>query len=218
MEQKSNWSILSTKKLSLPQQELVLNTGVGLVHYDILEIEAVNSRLQLEGNGVIVTSKNALFALHQVPKTTPLFCVGEITASLITSHDVVFVAENAGELAQYLIKNHSHVSLDYVCSEQRRDELPHLLRSHKMSLKEHIVYRSHAVNKSFDRIFAAVLFYSPRGVLAFAKANKSQPHRAVCIGETTAKEAKKWFNNVLVAKKPTVENTIVTTIKSLRND
>ena len=83
---------------------------------------------------------------------------------------------------------------------------------------EVIVYESAVVEKSFDRIFAAVLFYSPRGVYAFAKANKQQPQQAICIGETTAAAAREVFPNVIVANKQTVENVLVTAIKLLRDD
>ena len=141
-----------------------------------------------------------------------------MTSGLIQKHNVSFTAQNAQELAAHIIENHHHKSFDYLCSEQRRDELPDLLKAQKIELKEHIVYRSVAVVRSFDRIFAAVLFYSPRGVSAFAKANKFQPHHVICIGETTATEAKKWYKNVRIANKATVENTIVTAIKLLKND
>lgn len=191
---------------------------MGLVHYDVLEIEPVVHQLQLSGDAVIITSKNALTALENVPVTTPVFCVGTVTSGLIHHHVVKFTAQNAQELAAHIIEQHQHQSFDYLCSEQRRDELPDLLRAQKIELKEHIVYRSVAIVKSFDRIFAAVLFYSPRGVSAFAKANSLQSHHTICIGETTATEAKKWFKNVRIANKSTVENTIVTAIKLLRND
>jgi uroporphyrinogen-III synthase len=218
MPQQQTKSILSTKKLTAPQQELILNAGMGLVHYDVLKTEPVEHQLRLGGDAVIITSKNALTALEKIPITTPVFCVGTVTSGLIHNHVVKFTAQNAQELAAHIIEKNHNQSFDYLCSEQRRDELPDLLRAQKIELKEHIVYRSVAIVKSFDRIFAAVLFYSPRGVSAFAKANNFQPHHCICIGETTATEAKKWFQNVRIANKSTVENTIVTAIKLLRND
>ncbi|MGB5980700.1 MAG: uroporphyrinogen-III synthase [Nonlabens sp.] len=210
-------TILSTKLLTLPQQELILNAGIGLVHYDVLEIEKSHENLMLNGDAVIITSKNALDAIkkHQIDK--PVFCVGEVTAALLSDYQVVFTAQNARELADYLIENQSHLSFDYLCGSHRRDELPELLKSQNINLTEHIAYHSSEVSKSFDRTFARVLFYSPRGVLAFAKANLP-PKTAVCIGNTTAAEARKHFKTVLTATKPTVTNTIVTAIKSLKND
>ncbi len=225
MPLKENVSILSTKKLTAPQQELILNAGIGIVHYDVLETQQLEHKLPLSSDAVIITSKNALTALANVPVTTPVFCVGTVTSGLIENHEVKFTAQNAQELAEHIIQEHNNQSFDYLCSEQRRDLLPDLLRAQNIELVEHIVYRSTAVLKSFDRIFAAVLFYSPRGVSAFApacrtgrKANSLQSHHAICIGETTATEAKKWYKNVRIANKATVENTIVTAIKLLKND
>ena len=220
-------TILSTKKLTSPQQELILNTGMGLVHFDILEIEHCEINDQLHSDAIIITSKNAIPALEKIAIKKPIFCVGQVTAELLKEHEVSFIADNATELAHYIIKNQSTLSFDYLCGSHRRDELPDLLKAQNIRVKEHIVYHSHKVSKSFDRTFARVLFYSPRGVLAFAKANSSpRPFqgkesgkiKAVCIGNTTAAEARKHFTNVITATKPTVTNTIITAIKSLKND
>jgi uroporphyrinogen-III synthase len=106
-----------------------------------------------------------------------------------------------------------------LCSKQRRKELPALFLDHNIPLKVLFVYRSIAIMKSFDRTFAAVTFYSPRGVHAFAKANPSnQPLIAICIGNTTASTATHYYKNVKIATRQTIENTLITAIKALRND
>jgi uroporphyrinogen-III synthase len=211
-------SVLSTKKLTLAQQELLLNAGVGVVHFDILNTEWVQTPLNLHGDAVIITSKNALKALEQVPFSTPVYCVGSVTASMVNTHQVAFVAQNGLELAQHISQHHNNQQFDYLCSEQRRDELPDFLKAQNIALNAHIVYRSHEVLRRFDRIFAAVLFFSPRGVIAFAKANPNKTPHTICIGTTTATEAAKWYDKVSIAAQPTVENTIVTAIKLLKND
>ena len=53
----------------------------------------------------------------------------------------------------------------------------------------------------------AVMFYSPSTVESFVRSNKNEVI-AFCIGETTAKEAKKHFDDVRIAKVPTVESVI----------
>ncbi|BAO54622.1 uroporphyrinogen-III synthase, divergent, Flavobacterial type [Nonlabens marinus S1-08] len=149
-----------------------------------------------------------------------VYCVGTTAAAELQTMGISpkIVAENARELALLLIEKLPNANFTYLCSNHRRDELPDLFKSHKVALKEIIVYHSAIVQKSFDRIFAAVLFYSPRGVIAFAKANKHQPQCSICIGETTAAAARKLFENVHVATKQTVENVLVTAIKILRDD
>ena len=52
-----------------------------------------------------------------------------------------------------------------------------------------------------------VLFYSPSTVESYMQSN-SADKIAFCIGESTAKEARKHFEKVEVAKVPTVESVI----------
>ena len=117
-----------------------------------------------------------------------------------------------------IIEDYSTKDFTYICGVHRRDELPQALLSTQINFTEVKVYDSIAVEKSFDCIFDAVMFFSPRGVHAFAKANPQNLHLAICIGETTATAARMYTQNVKVAHKTTVENTIVTAVKALRND
>ncbi|WP_213520923.1 uroporphyrinogen-III synthase [Nonlabens sp.] len=215
-------SILSTKRLTEPQVELVLNTGYSLTHYDLLKIQPIGIDSIENWDQVIVSSQNAIPALVAHRKFLKnVYCVGEVTAFYLKKKGIhpIHIANNAVDLAKTLINNYPDKSFLYLCSEQRRDELPSLFLKENIPLKELFVYRSIAVMKSFDRIFAAVIFYSPRGVHAFAKANPhNQPLNAICIGKTTASTAASYYNNVTIATKQTVENTLITAIKALRND
>jgi len=215
-------TLLSTKKLTFTQQQLVENSGIGLVHYDILKIvqREFGNKPEIFEN-VIITSKNAIPAAFEWKKNIKnIYCVGDITADRLVFHGFTpqLVASDSATLAQKIISNHADKKFTYFCGDHRRDELPQLLAQNNIALKELIVYESVIVNKSFDRTFAAVLFYSPRGVIAFAKANKHQPQYAICIGETTATAAREFFSKVVVATKQTIENVIVTAIKTVRDD
>ena len=55
-----------------------------------------------------------------------------------------------------------------------------------------------------------VMFYSPSTVQSYKQENVVNDANGIafCIGETTAKEAKKHFKDVRVAKVPTVESVI----------
>lgn len=215
-------TLLSTKKLSFPQQQLVEHSGVGLIHYDILRIKNREVTAFPEDiPNVIITSKNAFPALlDRRQQIKNVYCVGDVTAEQLVFHGFLpqIVASDARTLAEKIISGNSHKTFTYFCGEHRRDELPQLFADNNITLNEVIVYESEIVEKSFDRIFAAVLFYSPRGVYAFAKANKHQPQCAICIGETTATAAREVFPKVVVANKQTVENVLTTAIKLLRDD
>lgn len=215
-------TLLSTKRLSFPQLQLVEHSGVGCVHFDILKIKRRQiDQIPQNIQNVIITSKNAISALLECRQHVKnIYCVGDKTTEQLLFHGMMpqLTASDGATLADKIIASHSSKSFTYLCGDHRRDELPEKLATHQIKCEEVIVYESAVVEKSFDRIFAAVLFYSPRGVFAFAKANKHQPQHAICIGETTAAAAREYFPNVVVATKQTVENVLTTAIKLLRDD
>lgn len=217
-------SVLSTKRLTAPQRERLLASRLGIVDYDSLDIEPVEvAQKPKPGAGIIITSKNALHALDGLdPTDHPVFCVGSKTAEKLVAMgwEPEHVAKNATQLADFLTTIPQSSYYYYPCSNMRRDELPDKLKACKIPIEEHIAYKTTLVLRSFDRIFDAVLFYSPSGVIAYAKAthqqarqSKSPDRLAFCIGETTATEARKYFKEVHVAKKPSVTSVILTTIK-----
>lgn len=214
-------TIISTKSLALSQENLVLNAGVGLVHFNVLEVTHLNPVVDIPSynSHILITSKNAAHFLKRFDKSKcTIYCVGSVTSQIVVDagFKVGYMAFNAQQLADYIINHHAAQSFIYLCGMQRRDELPLALLASQIDFKEVKVYDTTAVKRAYSRIFDAVLCYSPRGVYAFAEANP-QPHKyIVCIGETTATEARKFYKNVVVATHPTVENTLVTAIKVLK--
>ncbi|MGJ8683210.1 MAG: uroporphyrinogen-III synthase [Nonlabens sp.] len=217
-----NKRVLSTKLLNEPQSELLLATGLAMVHFNILNIKMLNPSMDHAVlHHIIITSSNAVEALKSIQnKDQQFYVVGEKTALEIRElgFSVKEVAQNAAQLAQNIIAKYSKHHFTYLCGVHRRDELPQALSTTQINFMEVKVYDSVVVEKSFDCIFDAVLFFSPRGVHAFAKANPQNLHLAICIGETTATAARIYTQNVKVAHKTTVENTIVTAVKALLND
>ena len=77
-------TILSTKKLSLAQKELALNSGLGLVEYDAIKIELLKVDIEGEIEHAIFTSKNAVKAiLNSEFRIKKCYCVGENTKKLL---------------------------------------------------------------------------------------------------------------------------------------
>lgn len=216
-------TLISTKLLSEAQQELLLNTGIGIVSYDALRVEKLPVlTAEMNTKFIIITSSNAISALATLEKEAHhLLCVGSKTVTKLQQlgFQVLYSAQHARDLAQYIIKNHKgNDTYTYICGEQRLDELPAALLAAQIDFKEVKVYRTVMVERAYRRIFDAVLCYSPRGVHAFAKANPKQTNCAICIGETTATAARLFFKKVVVATVPTVENTLITAYKTLRHD
>ncbi len=216
-------TILSTKKLTAAQQELLLNTGLGLVHYNALSVVFLPvPAATVFSRALIITSKNAIHALTHLDKSQHvLYCVGDKTAQQLQTvgFKIAHIAQSSRELAQHLVTTQEiGTGYTYVCGMHRRDELPALFCAQKIPFNEVKVYRTVMVKRHYRRTFAAVLCYSPRGVLAFAKANPKPTSCAICIGETTAKTARLFFKKVVVATQPTVENTLITAYKALQHD
>lgn len=215
-------SILSTKKLSSAQLELVLGSGLGITHFNILTVRSLDHELPPhELEHLIITSSNAIPAIEaQLQHVKNVYVVGEKTSNQLIrlGCKVVTIAQDSIALAKEIISRHSEKKFTYLCGAHRRNALPDALKASQINFNEIKVYDTKMVMRSYDRIFDAVLCYSPRGVYAFAKANPKQLHHAICIGETTASAAREFASKVTVANKSTVENTIVTAIKALRND
>ena len=70
----------------------------------------------------------------------------------------------------------------------------------------------------FSQKWDAILFFSPSGVQSYFSANEKEVKKEpfhICIGETTASEAKKFTKNIVVANATSVESVIAKTVKVL---
>tara|TARA_R110001632_G_scaffold169221_10_gene288068 strand:+ start:600 stop:1259 length:660 start_codon:yes stop_codon:yes gene_type:complete len=214
--------VLSTKKLLQNQRELLLNAEFSFLDYDALRVTYLDVEIPETTTNCIITSQNGARAfLAQMPigaAKTSYYCVGKKTAGLISENglNVAHIAQNGAELAHFIIKNHQNEAFSYFCGNNRRDELPSLLKEAHIQCNEIIVYETHEQIQAFNQSFDGVLFFSPLGVSAFAKANPIPT--AFCIGETTAKEARKHTNKVVVSNATTIESTIAKAVKYLKTN
>lgn len=213
-------TVLSTKKLALNQKELLLNSGIGLVEYDAISIEPIPFDIKnQEVENAIFTSKNALKALlTEKVKIRKCFCVGEKTSEFARSHGLIVIksANNAKKLALAIIENHSNERFHFFSGNKRRDELPELLKENNIIYKETKVYKTELNPQKFDSEFDGILFFSPSGVQSFTLENILNT-TAFCIGETTANEASKHTDKVIVASKPSIENVIAKAVSKFKN-
>lgn len=230
--------VLSTKKLLPNQRELLLNAGLSFVEYDAITVNRIDFKIPDDLSNAIITSQNAAKALFNSRcQSEPVedtnnaggtlrqaqgdnksyFVVGKKTAALLIEKGlkVIEIAENSAKLAHLIAKNHKNEHFYYFCGNKRRDELPTILKEANVSIDEVIIYETSLNIQSFDQNYDGVLFYSPSGVEAFAKANTLQNTSAFCIGETTADEARKHTDKVIVANDTTVESVIAKSVKTL---
>ncbi len=210
------FSVFSTKSLSEGQKKL-FNTNVDVKSSDFIKIRFNRIAPKIVKNeieNVIITSKNGVEALlHNFTKDElnfkNIYCVGRRTKKLIEQKigKVTHSAKNAKFLATYLAHELEGKEVTYFCSNLRLDTLPNVLKANNITLNEVEVYKTMYSPEILDDKVNGVLFYSPSTVESFMKENKADKV-AFCIGESTAKEARKHFDKVEVAKVPTVESVI----------
>lgn len=210
-------TVLSTKVLNTSQKQHLFAAGIGLVEYEALIIKKLDSKFENHYfENTIFTSQNAVKYLNfKSVNVQNAFCVGDNTASLLKQHNIFLKAkaESALALANIIIEKYPKTTFDYFCSSQRRNELPDVLKFNKIQVHEHHLYESVSNYKLFHNQFDAVLCYSPMGVKTYYEKHKSRP-LAICIGETTAQEAKKYTEKVIVASKTSIESVLIKTIKN----
>jgi len=209
-------TVLSTKKLTTAQKQLLLGAKIGLVEYNAINIEflSFSSNIDLVENAII-TSKNAFKAIQDKVKIEKAFVVGSKTAALLKENDIEITeaADNASALAEKIIENHQNKHFTFFCGNKRRDELPLQLKQHKVSFKEIQVYKTGLNFAEFKQEFDGVLFFSPSGVESYFRKNKIGEATAFCIGTTTANSVKKHTKNIKIATLPSIENVIVQVVK-----
>lgn len=211
-------ALLSTKKLKENQRSLLLNANVSLVEYDAIKIDFVQFEVPSNIENAIFTSQNAVKAVMEDLGMLNCFCVGEKTKQLLEENGqkVIKMVEYASELADYLVEKYRNDSFHFFCGNIRSDEISSKFEENKIVLKEIEVYKTTLNPKKFQRHFDAILFFSPSGVKSFVSENKIGNSIAVCIGNTTASEAKKHTENVVIANATTVESVIAKAVNSLK--
>lgn len=211
-------SVLSTKKLSFSQRELLLNAGVSLVEYNAIKIGFIDFIAPSKIENAIITSQNSVSAIQKANiKIRNCYCVGEKTKALLEKNGqkVIKMTEYASELAPYLVENHKNDYFYFFCGNIRSDVIPSALNENNVSFEEIKVYNTSLQPKKIERQFDAIMFFSPSGVRSYFQENKTEA-LAVCIGTTTASEAKNYTDHVVVSNATIVESVIAKTVKMLR--
>ena len=215
--------ILSTKKLSTLQKEVFVNSGLEIIDYDAIQIEFIDFKAPKKIENAIFSSKNAVtsfFSAHNIGSCVfkNAFCIGEKTKSLLEENGqkVIKMSPNASKLAQFITNMGDKGPFYFFCGNLRRDEIPATLNHSKIALFEVKNYKTKLNSMFFDQKWDKILFFSPSGVQSFMAKNKIENSRAICIGTTTASEAKKYTNNIIIADSATVDSVIEKAVKMIQ--
>jgi hydroxymethylbilane synthase len=209
--------IFSTKTISVEQTKM-LNANIGVAMSDFISIRnnrLKNAIVKKPIKNVIFTSQNAVEALlYNFSKFElnfeNIYCVGKRTKRLIEKKigKVAHTENSAIKLGNYLVENLKVKEVTFFCSNKRREDLPIILNKNNIKLNEVVCYQTLLTSKKVEDKYKGILFYSPSGVQSYLQKNTANSKIAFCIGQTTAKEAKKYFKNVQIAKLSTIESVL----------
>ena len=209
-------NVFSTKTFT-EDQRLLFNENVIAKSADAVKISLNRIHPRFLKNpieNIIITSQNSVESLTTNYSASELqfkniYCVGRRTKRLIENKigKVTHHEKNAEKLAEYLVEYMEGSEATYFCSDIRLDKLPSILAKNHIKVNEIEAYKTKFEPIEINNSIESVMFYSPSTVESFTQKN-NQEIIAFCIGETTAKEARKHFEDVRVAQIPSVESVI----------
>lgn len=209
-------SILSTKKLTENQKQMLLKNSIALVEENFIETKTKEFKLENVNQNLIFTSQNAVLSLLENPdwetlKSKPVFCVGLKTKELLTEKgfDVVAFTGYAADLAEIISLIYAKETYTFFTGNLRRDVLPNTLKTNEITFNEIEVYETNLVSKKISTKVDGILFFSPSAVESYLKLNTIKNELCFCIGESTSEALEnKNIHNIIIAEKPLVENVI----------
>ncbi len=224
-------NILSTRPLNDSSIADARAAGITIDTVSFIETEPVRSsevqqriKFALQKSAtVIFTSMNAVEAVAAEQKKAQtawtIYCIGNTTGQLVKKyfgkHSIAGTANSASELAK-LIANKNYIDeAIFFCGDQRRDDLPEILRTNHVDVNEIVVYHTIVTPHKIEKIFDGILFFSPSAVESFFRNNKlSDKTILFAIGDTTAIEIKKYTDyKIIIGNVPGKENLVADMIK-----
>lgn len=183
-----------------------------------VEVQQEIEQAFLQSTAVVFTSMNAVDAvatyLEDAQPDWKIYCIGNSTFQLASQYfgkdKIVGTASSAKELAELIVENDENKELIFFCGDQRREELPEILRNNEIEVNEITVYHTLAVPQSIEKTYHGILFFSPSAVNSFFAKNKLKDKTVLfAIGNTTANEIKKYTSNkIMIAEEPGKENLL----------
>jgi uroporphyrinogen-III synthase len=211
-------------------QEKILLDSIPFIKTETIvsyELSKIISAAAMEDLNIVFTSSNAVEAiinyLQGLQPEWKVFCTTPATQrtveQLLPSASIVAIASTAEDLARQMIGSGSNKFI-FFCGDQRRHELPDMLKAEKISIEEIVVYRTIATPVSVAQDYDAIAFYSPSAVTSFFSVNKIPLHTVLfCIGKTTAAAIdKKIANTVIISEESSGESLLQTIIRHFRNN
>lgn len=224
--QENKISILSTRPLNDSLVQEAESAGILIDTISFIETETIQTievqqeieQALLQSATVVFTSMNAVEAVaveqndHQPDWT--IYCIGNTTKQLVKKYfgeeSIAGIANSAAELAKLIGETTETNEIIFFCGDQRREELPAILKKNDVTVNEIVVYQTIAIPHKIEKIYNGILFFSPSAVESFFNKNKiSNQTILFAIGNTTANEIAKYTNNkIIISNEPGKEQLV----------
>ena len=212
---------LEKSLLAAAKQQGILIDELSFIETTPIETIAIQQEIEqaaLQVTTVVFTSMNAVEAVANYvdyqPNGWSIYCIGTTTNELVKKYfgeqAIAGTANSAAELATSITADETIEEVIFFCGDQRRDELPDILRTHNIDVTEIMVYETIAVTHNVGKAYDGILFFSPSAVNSFFKNNKVPPTTLLfAIGNTTANQIHKYCaNKILISGEPGKENLV----------
>jgi len=172
--------------------------------------QEIEQALMLSATVVFTSVKGVEAVAAELDEQRPdwqIFCIGHATRQCCEKYfgeDLIAgIADNAEELADVIIDAQIE-NVIFFCGDQRRNELPGLLKKNDIVVNEIVVYETIAASQKIEKKYDGILFFSPSAVQSFFRSNQSDDQTVLfAIGNTTANEIKKYSRNkIIVSDEP----------------
>jgi uroporphyrinogen-III synthase len=206
-----NFRVLSTKCLTIEQQNRLIQTGVSYSCWDFINSNSKKFDVNPENKSLIFSSQNAVKSVFSQFRFSGnnCYCVGEKTQKLLEENGqkVVKMAKNASVLVDFILKSAKNESFLFFTGNQRMPIIEAAFAQENRTLEVIETYTSSAQPKAMGN-YDAVLFFSPSGVESYMQNNRLDQSTSFAIGETTALSLQKYTDNIITATQPTIEHLI----------
>lgn len=219
-------NILSTRPVPDTLIEEAITKGIAIDTLSFIDTEAIATievqqeieQALLQSATVIFTSMTAVESvasyLEEMQPDWTIFTMGTTSQQLVKKYFgekvIAGTSNSAAQLAELITEDSSCKEVIFFCGDQRRDELPDILRANNIDVNEIEVYSTVATPHKLTNQYDGILFFSPSAVQSFFSVNKLTGKTILfAIGETTAHAIKKYSTNkIIISDAPGKENLL----------
>ena len=212
-------TIVSTKILTETQKSVLSGIDMQLIEHNFISVNLLPIKLSFPYNLLIFTSQNAVKSVLQHPlaaalKNSIMLCVGERTAQLLekSGFTVRCFFDYATDLTKYLSANLKDFEkthrIAFFAGTQRLETLPQFFAKYLPNVEEITAYQTELTPITIHKKVDSILFFSPSGVESYHSCNPAGEEKVFCIGDTTAEAAQRYWKDVVIAEKPTIDSVL----------